>query len=284
MAAMKGMKMLAQSKAYDSNADIFTDAGVVVTGIWNAQAAADHFGENLAATDLPSFTVDGKAYHLGSYSGNKLMGVKPQSDAKRGAVLSQLAQYLTGEKCQNDRFASFEWGPSNVKAQASEAVQKNISLAALAKQNAFATPQGQIGGSWWDIAKVLGADAKNAADDAALKASLDNYDKAIGEWLKLTPEQRRSWNVIGQVNNTNWDTDISMKEEPANTWTATVELPANGEFKIRQGYAWTHNFGADLKDNEGPNFKVEEAGSYKIVFSWDGSNYGDVKVEITKVA
>jgi hypothetical protein len=212
------------------------------------------------------------------------MGVKPQSDAKRGAVLSQLAQYLTGEKCQNDRFASFEWGPSNVKVQASEAVQKNISLAALAKQNAFATPQGQIGGSWWDIAKVLGADAKNAADDAALKASLDNYDKAIGEWLKLTPEQRRSWNVIGQVNNTNWDTDISMKEEPANTWTATVELPANGEFKIRQGYAWTHNFGADLKDNEGPNFKVEEAGSYKIVFSWDGSNYGDVKVEITKVA
>ena len=284
MAAMKGMKMLAQSKAYDSNADIFTDAGVVVTGIWNAQAAADHFGENLAATDLPSFTVDGKAYHLGSYSGNKLMGVKPQSDAKRGAVLSQLAQYLTGEKCQNDRFASFEWGPSNVKVQASEAVQKNISLAALAKQNAFATPQGQIGGSWWDIAKVLGADAKNAADDAALKASLDNYDKAIGEWLKLTPEQRRSWNVIGQVNNTNWDTDISMKEEPANTWTATVELPANGEFKIRQGYAWTHNYGADLKDNEGPNFKVEEAGSYKIVFSWDGSNYGDVKVEITKVA
>ena len=283
IAAMKGMQKLAQSKAYDSNADIFTDAGVVVTGIWNAQAAADHFGDNLAATDLPSFTVDGKAYHLGSYSGNKLMGVKPQTDAKRGAVLSLLAQYLTGEKCQNDRFESFEWGPSNKNAQASDKVQENISLAALAKQNAYATPQGQIGGSWWDIAKVLGADAKNAKDDAALQASLDNYDKAIGEWLKLTPEQRRSWNVIGQVNGTNWDTDVSMKEEPANTWTATVELPAGGEFKIRQGYAWTHNYGAELKDNEGPNFKVEEAGSYKIVFSWDGGDYSKVKVDVTKV-
>ena len=129
IAAMKGMQKLAQSKAYDSNADIFTDAGVVVTGIWNAQAAADHFGDNLAATDLPSFTVDGKAYHLGSYSGNKLMGVKPQTDAKRGAVLSLLAQYLTGEKCQNDRFESLEWGPSNKNAQASDKVQENISLA-----------------------------------------------------------------------------------------------------------------------------------------------------------
>ena len=283
IAAMKGMQKLAQSKAYDSNADIFTDAGVVVTGIWNAQAAAEHFGDKLAATDLPSFTVDGETYHLGSYSGNKLMGVKPQSDAKKAAVLSLLAQYLTGEKCQTARFESFEWGPSNKNAQASEKVQANISLAALAKQNAYATPQGQIGGSWWDIAKVLGAEAKNAKDDAALQAALDNYDAAIGDWLKLTPEQRRSWNVIGQVNGTNWDTDVSMKEEPANTWTATVELPAGGEFKVRQGYAWTHNFGAELKDNEGPNFKVEEAGQYKVVFSWDGNDYGKVQVEVTKV-
>ncbi|MBP3378418.1 MAG: extracellular solute-binding protein [Clostridia bacterium] len=108
LAAMKGMQKLAQSKCYDSNADIFTDAGVVITGIWNAGAAADHFGANLGATDLPSFTVDGKTYHLGSYTGNKLMGVKPQTDAKKAAVLSLLAQYLTGEECQNQRFASFE--------------------------------------------------------------------------------------------------------------------------------------------------------------------------------
>ena len=65
---MKGMQKLAQSPAYDSNADIFTDAGVVITGIWNANAAAEHFGANLGATDLPSFEVDGQSYHLGSYT------------------------------------------------------------------------------------------------------------------------------------------------------------------------------------------------------------------------
>ena len=68
--AMKGMEKLAKSPAYDSNADIFTDAGAIVTGIWNANAAADHFGENLGATDLPSFEVDGTSYHIGSYTGN----------------------------------------------------------------------------------------------------------------------------------------------------------------------------------------------------------------------
>jgi arabinogalactan oligomer/maltooligosaccharide transport system substrate-binding protein len=265
IAAMKGMQKLAQSKAYDSNADIFTDAAVVVTGIWNAQAAADHFGANLAATDLPSFTVDGKSYHLGSYSGNKLMGVKPQTDAKKGAVLSLLAQYLTGEECQKARFESFEWGPSNKAAQASEAVQANISLAALAKQNAYATPQGQIGGAWWDIAKVLGADAKNAKSDADLQTALDNYDKAIDSWVKIDPAKREAWTVIGSVGGTSWDTDFEMAEDPKGTWITknAIEMKAGQEFKVRQGLSWDNNYGKDGVSN-GDNIVVEADGKYKV--------------------
>lgn len=184
MIAMRGMQKLTKSPCYDSDADTFIDTGAIVTGIWNASAAAKHFGENLAATDLPSFEIDGKDYHLGSFSGHKLMGVKPQSDAKKAAVLSLLAQYLTGEKCQRERFESFEWGPSNKNIQESDAVLANESLAALAKQGEFAQPQGMIGGAWWDIARVLGADAKNATSSAELQASLDNYDAAIRAWLK----------------------------------------------------------------------------------------------------
>ena len=262
--AMKGMKKLAQSSCYDSDADQFTDAGAIVTGIWNAGAAAEHFGDNLGATDLPSFTVDGKSYHLGSYSGNKLMGVKPQTDAKKAAVLSLLAQYLTGEECQSQRFASFEWGPSNKAAQASEAVQKNVSLAALAAQNAYATPQGQIGGAWWDIAKVLGAYAKAAADDAALQTALDNYDAAIASWLEIPPEKRYAWTVIGSVGNTSWDTDFTMTEEPAGTWTSVaIEMKAGQEFKVRQGLSWDNNYGVNGEKN-GANIVVEADGTYKV--------------------
>ena len=268
--AMKGMQMLAQSKAYDSNADIFTDAAVVVTGIWNAEAATAHFGENLAATDLPSFTVDGKEYHIGSFSGNKLMGVKPQTDAKRGAVLSQLAQYLTGEKCQNDRFASFQWGPSNIKVQASDAVQANISLAALAKQNAYATPQGQISGAWWDIAKVLGADAKAATSAEDLQKALDNYDAAIAASLSLDEATKNAWTVIGSVGGTNWDTDFTMTEEPAGTWTSVeIDMTAGEEFKVRQGLSWDVDYGQDGVKG-GANIVVETTGKYKVQLVFAG--------------
>ncbi len=271
LAAMKGMQMLAQSPAYDSNADIFTDAGVVVTGIWNAEAAEEHFGANFGATDLPSFTVDGKSYHLGSYTGNKLMGVKPQTDAKRAAVLSLLAQYLTGEECQNQRYESFQWGPSNLSAQASEAVQSNPSLAALAKQNAYGQPQGQIHGAWWDIAKVLGADAKAATSDADLQTALTEYRAAIDALFTMTEEQKTAWSVIGDICGTNWDTDFAMTKVSDGVWESDVlELEAGKQFKVRQGAAWDVNFGVDGVAG-GDNIVVETTGKYKVHFEYDGT-------------
>ena len=271
LAAMKGMKMLAQSSAYDSNADIFSDAAVVVTGIWNATAAEEHFGDNFGVTDLPSFTVDGNTYHLGSYSGQKLMGVKPQTDVKKAAVLSLLAQYLTNETCQLARYEKFQWGPSNKAAQASEAVQANASLAALAKQNEYSIPQGQIHGSWWDIAKGLGAEAKAAADDAALQAALDTYKTTIDGLFTMSDEVKNAFTVIGSICTTNWDTDFPMTEDPAGTWTSdALEMKAGEEFKVRQGLSWDVNFGVDGVPG-GDNIKVEADGTYKVVLVWDGT-------------
>ena len=274
--AMKGMQKLAQSKCYDSNADVFTDAGVVITGIWAAGDAAAHFGENLGATDLPSFEVDGKSYHLGSYTGNKLMGVKPQTDSKRAAVLSKLAQYLTGKECQSQRFESFEWGPSNKEAQASDKVQANVSLAALAKQGEYGIPQGQIHGSWWDIAKVLGAEAKAAQSEDDLKTALTEYKAAIDGLFQMTDEQKNAWSVIGNICNTNWDTDIAMTEGPDGTFTSDVlELKAGQEFKVRQGASWDVNFGAE-GFNSATNCVVEADGNYKVQLVWDGAQTGTI--------
>ena len=274
LAAMKGMEKLAKSPAYDSNADIFTDAGVVITGIWNANAAAEHFGANLGATDLPSFEVDGTSYHLGSYTGNKLMGVKPQSDAKKAAVLSQLAQWLTNEECQMQRYEQYQWGPSNLNAQASEAVQANISLAALAKQNNYGVPQGQIHGSWWDIAKVLGADAKAAGSAADLQTALDNYTAAITGVLNMSEDAKNAWGVIGAICGTNWDTDFPMTEVSAGTYQSEVlELKTGNEFKVRQGASWDVNFGVEFN---GANIVVEADGKYIVQLVWDGAQGGTV--------
>ncbi len=265
--AMKGMQKLAQSPIYDSNADIFTDAGVVVTGIWNAEAAEAHFGENFGVTDLPSFTVDGESYHLGSYTGNKLLGVKPQQDKNRAAVLSLLAQYLTNEACQTQRYESFQWGPSNLAAQQSEAVQSNPSLTALAKQNEYGLPQGQIHGSWWDIAKVLGAEAKAATSEQDLKDALTDYQAAIDGLFEMTEEQKQAWSVIGNICNTTWDTDFAMtKQEDGTFLSAALELHANESLKCRQGASWDVSYGASEGQAATPdgNLLVETDGTYYV--------------------
>ena len=275
--AMKGMQKLAKSSCYDSNADIFTNAGAIVTGIWNAQAAEDHFGENLGATDLPSFTVDGKSYHLGSYSGNKLLGVKPQTDSKKALLLSLLAQYLTGAECQSQRFESFQWGPSNLTAQQSDAVQANPSLAALAAQSNYAQPQGNISGSWWDIAKVLGAQAKAAESDADLQAALDAYDEAIAASLSKSEDELKAWGVVGTICGTNWDTDFPMTDKGNGVFESDVlTFKAGEKCKVRQGASWDVNFGSD--GFNGADFVIDADGDYIVKLTLTGEKEGTVEI------
>jgi arabinogalactan oligomer/maltooligosaccharide transport system substrate-binding protein len=270
--AMKGMSKLAKSSCYTKDANTFTDIAVIISGIWEANAASAYYGNNLAATDLPSFEVDGKSYHLGSYSGNKLLGVKPQADAKKTAVLSKLAQYLTGEECQRERYESFQWGPSNKTVQGSEAVQSNIFLSALAKQNKYGVPQGQIDGSWWDIAKVLGTKARIAKNDNELKLALNEYESAVNAIFKKSEAEKNAWGVIGNICNTNWDTDFPMTEGPTGTFTSDVlELKAGEEFKVRKGASWDVNFGDEFN---GANIVVKADGKYKVQFIWNGDKVG----------
>ena len=172
------------------------------------------------------------------------------------------------------RYEKYQWGPSNLNAQASEAVQSNASLAALAKQGEYGVPQGQIHGSWWDIAKVLGADAKAATSDADLQTALDTYKTTIDALFTMTDEQKNAWGVIGGICGTSWDTDFPMTEEPAGTYTSEVlELKAGQEFKVRQGASWDVNFGVEFN---GANIVVEADGKYKVQLVWDGAQGGTV--------
>ena len=268
--AAKGMKKLVSSPIHLSSsqgAEFGSGAAVVVTGIWDYETVKGILGDNMGVTDLPSFEVDGTSYHLGSYNGCKLLGVKPQQDAAKGAALHLLAQYLTGEKAQLERFNALSWGPSNSVDQASEAVQANPGLAALFKQAPYSVPQGQIHGSWWDIAKVIGDDVKNAEDEAGLQAALDNYYEKIASLFTMTEEEKTAWGVIGTVEGTNWDTDFPMAAAGDNVFSSgEITLYAGNEFKVRQGASWDVNYGADGSLN-GPNVVVEEDGVYIITLT-----------------
>lgn len=273
--ALKGMQKLVKSSCYESSSSLFDSAGAIVTGTWQSTAALAAFGDNMGATKLPTFEVDGETYQLGSFTGNKLMGVKPQQDAKRAAVLQKLALYLSGEECQAQRFEEFGWGPSNKNVQASPAVAEDPILSAFAAQAQFGTPQGQIWGGWWDIAKVVATDAKAAADDAALQAALAKYQKAINDVMQYTPEQRRAFTVIGNIGGANWNTDFTMTETAPDSgiWVSdrSFTLEEGQQFKCRQGFSWDVAFGNN-EDNQDPanknrgNFVVpaDKVGEYKI--------------------
>lgn len=270
--ALKGMQKLLLSPAYksSSSADDFSaaiPAAVVIVGTWGTNAAKAALGDNYACTDLPSFTVDGTSYHLGSYSGNKLMGVKPQTDPVKTAVLQRLALYLTSEKCQLERFELVGWGPSNKAAQQNEAVVSDPALAALAAQSAYATPQGQIHGSWWDIAKVYATAAKEAASDDDLKAALQSYENSIQSLFSMSAEEREAFTVIGSINGDGWSVDLPMTKQDDGTWLTdeAYAMDAGVEFKVRQGKSWDVAYGVD-----GNNFVVETAGTYKVKLTLNG--------------
>ena len=267
--AVKGMKKLVDSPfalSSSSAGEFASGAAIVVTGTWAYEEILGYLGDNMGVTDLPSFEVDGKEYHLGSFNGCKLMGVKPQDDAHRLAALHLLAQYLTDEDRQMERFDALSWGPSNLNAQKSEKVQSNPGLAALLKQNEYSIPQGQIHGSWWDIAKVIADDVKAATDEAGLQAALDNYYGKINALFNMSEDELNAWSAIGAIGGTNWDTDFPMtKVEEGVFETEAMELHAGEEFKVRQGASWDVNYGKDGVAG-GDNCVVEADGTYRIHF------------------
>ncbi len=273
--AAKGMQILFNSGVHvdSSSADDLSAAipsAVLVSGTWNYKNALTVLGDNLGVAELPSFTVDGKAYHMGSFSGYKMVGVKPQSDAKRAAVLQQLALFLTDEARQLERFNELAWGPSNVKASESESVKANPALAALNKQGAYAVPQGQIPAGWWDTTKALAAAIAKATNDDELKAAQTAYREAILKMAdpatQLDPDQ---WTVIGIGGKWSDGDDKLMTKQADGTWKSNeaFELKAGDEFKCRMGGQWATQVGAAGAEDPSnpPNFKVEADGTYYVV-------------------
>ena len=146
-----------------------------VSGTWDAITAQDVFGDGYAATKLPTFTVGDKQVQQGSVAGYKYVGVNGYSENSGWAVL--LAEYFTNEESQQMFFDQRESGPSNKNVAASDSVQENVALAALAAQSEYAQAQ-KVGGKYWDPAKTFGEliaqGTLSADDDNAIQEALDN--------------------------------------------------------------------------------------------------------------
>ena len=183
--ALKAMIKLAQSPAHvnGSSASNATNIGAIVDGTWDAVAVKGILGEHYAATKLP--TIDG--FQLGGFGGFKMLGVKPQTDENKLAACDALALYLSSGEVQQARYDAVKWGPSNLKAQASDAVKADEALSALAAQLNFCIGQGQYPGEYWSLATALGddilADKLDNATDEQLMETLVNFQATAGSYV-----------------------------------------------------------------------------------------------------
>ena len=275
--AAEGLKKLVTSPNY-INSSATSDfaatvpSAIVVSGTWNYENAKGLLGDNLGVAELPSFEVGGESYHLSTFRGYKLLGVKPQSDAKRAAAINQLAQYLTGEQAQLERCESNGWGPSNKAALESDLVKNAPQLTALWNQYEYSRPQGNIHGSWWDIAKVIATSLK---EGMAIETALANYQTSMEALFTMSDDVLNAWTVIGAIGGTSWDTDLHMTQQEDGTWKSdeAYEIADGVEFKVRQGKSWTNNYGMNddgTPASNGANVTLAklgvEAGTYYIVF------------------
>ena len=179
--AMKSLIKTIGSEAFENGSSVASaeNWAAIVTGTWEANGAKAYLGNNFAAAKLP--TVDG--YQMKSYGGFKMVGITPQEDSQRRALCHALADWLTNEQCQMERFYEVGWGPSNAAALQSEAIQKDQALSALAEQATYAVPQGQIPGGYWSLARDLISEIMrgeyNNVSDEIIMSRLQTFENDI---------------------------------------------------------------------------------------------------------
>lgn len=118
-----------------------------ISGVWNAVAIEEVWGENMGAAKLPTYTCAGRQIQMASFCGCKLIGVNAYS--KHPAWATKLAEWITSEKNQQLRFALRGQGPSDKTAAASAQVQESPAMIALLEQSEYAQLQ-RVGGNFWE--------------------------------------------------------------------------------------------------------------------------------------
>lgn len=129
-----------------------------ISGVWNAVAVTQAWGENTRAAKLPTYTCNGSQIQMASFSGCKLIGVNAYSEEPKWAA--RLAEWITNEKKQQLRFELRGQGPSNVAVAESPVIKQSPAIAALLEQSEFSQLQ-RIGGKFWDPVSKF---AENMAD------------------------------------------------------------------------------------------------------------------------
>lgn len=118
-----------------------------VSGVWNAMEIQAAWGSDYGAVKLPTYTCAEKQIQMSSFVGYKMAGANAYSDHVDWAL--RFADWITNEQNQVLRFEERNQGPSNMKAAASDAVNKVPAIQAVIAQSEYGVLQ-RVGNNYWD--------------------------------------------------------------------------------------------------------------------------------------
>ena len=148
-----------------------------VSGVWLATSIEEAWGDNYGAVKLPTYTCAGKQVQMSSYAGYKYVGVNSYSDNREWA--EKLADWLTNEDSQKERFVQRGLGPSNINASDSSEVKASPAINAIIEQSQYAKLQ-RIGGNYWEPMERFGEImASGNPDNKNLQEVMDDLVKKI---------------------------------------------------------------------------------------------------------
>lgn len=133
----------------------------------------------------------------------------------------------------------------------------------------------------WDEGDWGGVDGTLSAGGADIEDITEaGYYRLTANLDELTYSATSTvWSVIGDAAN-GWDDgdDVEMDFDAEDkTWSVTLDLSDDGEFKFRANAAWDLNMGLGDEDGElfydGGNLAVDEAGSYTVTIDLNGTTY-----------
>lgn len=159
--------------------DGIKDGSVIagVTGVWNANAVQEAWGDNYGAVKLPTYTCAGQQIQMASFKGYKMIGVNAYSKHKEWS--QKLASYISNEDNQKLRFETRQQGPANIKAAESPEVQSSPAIQAVLDQAEYASLQ-RVGGTYWDPVQKFGEEmSKGNPSGKPLQELLDTMVEEV---------------------------------------------------------------------------------------------------------
>lgn len=139
----------------------FADGTMIaaVSGTWMEGDLKAAIADNLAATKLPAYHMDGKACQMASFTGSKIYCLNKTRPVAEQKTAADLAALLTDTDAQLVRFETRQSLPCNNAATKDKRYTEHTTIggAALKMQNQYAAVQAQAAESaYWDIGKAIG--------------------------------------------------------------------------------------------------------------------------------